>query len=70
MGRYDLLPLFTAPGLFSEIVKHLASAFAVKIDYAASPEATGWILGAAIASELGVGFIALRKKGKLPYHSG
>lgn len=38
-----------------------------KIDVVAGIEARGFILGGVIAHELGVGFIALRKKGKLPY---
>lgn len=33
----------------------------------AAPEAIGWILGTAIAKELGVGFIGVRKGDKLPY---
>jgi len=67
IGRYDLLPLFANAGLFSEIVEHLASSYIGNVDFVASPEATGWILGVALARELGVGFIALRKGGKLPY---
>ncbi len=37
-----------------------------KIDAVAGIEARGFILGGALASKLGVGFIPLRKKGKLP----
>src|SRR5690606_9313749 len=36
------------------------------IDVVAGIEARGFILGAAIADRLGVGFIPIRKKGKLP----
>lgn len=46
----------------------MAEAFKdVKIDYVMAPEAIGWILGVSIAKELGVGFIGVRKTGKLPY---
>lgn len=38
-----------------------------KIDVVAGIEARGFILGGVIAHELGVGFVLLRKKGKLPY---
>jgi adenine phosphoribosyltransferase len=37
-----------------------------KIDYVVGIEARGFILGGAIAHELGLGFIPIRKKGKLP----
>ncbi len=37
------------------------------IDVVAGIEARGFILGGVIAHQLGVGFVALRKKGKLPY---
>ncbi|MGF7161808.1 adenine phosphoribosyltransferase [Rhodoligotrophos appendicifer] len=37
------------------------------IDYVAGIEARGFILGGAVARELGVGFIPIRKKGKLPW---
>jgi adenine phosphoribosyltransferase len=36
------------------------------IDVVVSNEARGFILGAALAYELGVGFVPIRKKGKLP----
>lgn len=37
-----------------------------RIDYVAGIEARGFILGGAVAHELGRGFIPIRKKGKLP----
>jgi adenine phosphoribosyltransferase len=36
------------------------------VDYVAGIEARGFILGGAVAHELGRGFVPLRKKGKLP----
>jgi len=38
-----------------------------KIKYVVGVEARGFIFGAALAYALGVGFIPVRKKGKLPY---
>lgn len=36
------------------------------IDYIIGPEARGFIIGAPVAYALGVGFVPIRKKGKLP----
>lgn len=47
-----------------ELVQPLAGA---KIDKVAGIEARGFILGGAIAHQLSVGFVPVRKKGKLPF---
>jgi adenine phosphoribosyltransferase len=47
-----------------ELVLPLAGA---KIDKVAGIEARGFILGGAVAHQLSVGFVPVRKKGKLPY---
>jgi adenine phosphoribosyltransferase len=47
-----------------ELVQPLAGA---KIDKVAGIEARGFILGGAIAHQLSIGFIPIRKKGKLPF---
>jgi adenine phosphoribosyltransferase len=75
------VPDFPAPGiLFRDIAPLLADAdgFAAAIAALAAPwrsagldavagiEARGFIFGAALARELGVGFVPLRKPGKLP----
>jgi adenine phosphoribosyltransferase len=39
----------------------------MKIDKVAGIEARGFILGGAVAHQLSVGFVPVRKKGKLPY---
>lgn len=49
-----------------EMVQPLAGA---KIDKVAGIEARGFILGGAIAHQLSVGFLPIRKKGKLPYET-
>ncbi|MEY3407245.1 MAG: hypothetical protein RL038_306 [Actinomycetota bacterium] len=50
-----------------EIGADLAAAFSdVEIDVIAGMEARGFIVGTSVARELGVGFLAVRKAGKLP----
>ena len=39
---------------------------AVDLDYIVGIESRGFIMGAALAHKLGIGFIPIRKKGKLP----
>jgi adenine phosphoribosyltransferase len=67
IGKYELLPIAKDIGLFAEVVKYLATPFIDVVDYVAAPEATGWILATAIAKELNIGFIPIRKGGRLPY---
>ncbi|MEL7015405.1 MAG: adenine phosphoribosyltransferase [Pseudomonadota bacterium] len=52
--------------LVDEMVQPLAGE---KIDKVAGIEARGFILGGAIAHQLSVGFIPVRKKGKLPFET-
>ena len=58
--------LASAEGL-AEVSTGLADPFRdAGIDIVAGMEARGFIVGAAVARELGTGFVALRKAGKLP----
>ncbi|RUS47706.1 adenine phosphoribosyltransferase [Cohnella sp. AR92] len=41
----------------------------LKIDVVAGPEARGFVVGAPLALALGVGFVPIRKSGKLPYET-
>jgi adenine phosphoribosyltransferase len=64
---WDITPLLKDKGAFKESIKLMANHFrGKKIDIVVSNEARGFIIGAAVAYELGVGFVPIRKKGKLP----
>lgn len=63
----DIMPLIMQKETFNEIVQKFKQELEEKeIDYIVAPEARGLIIGGALANKLGVGFIPVRKKGKLP----
>ncbi len=63
----DITPVLRDPEALNEVVSGLAEAFAERgIDAVAAVEARGFIFGACVAQKLGVGFIPIRKPGKLP----
>ncbi|WCB93972.1 Adenine phosphoribosyltransferase [Baekduia alba] len=78
------IPDFPKPGIvFKDITPVLASAEALdaavaqlaaatrdlKVDVVIGAEARGFLLGAALARELGAGFVLARKPGKLPHET-
>lgn len=64
----DIAPLLGNPDAFATVTDTLAAKFqSAKLDYIAGIESRGFIFGAALANALKVGFIPLRKPGKLPY---
>jgi adenine phosphoribosyltransferase len=64
---WDITPLLKDRKAFRECIKRMADHYRDKeIDVVVSSEARGFIFGAALAYELGVGFVPIRKKGKLP----
>ena len=64
----DITTLLGDPRAFRRAVDELVQPFAGrKIDRVAGIEARGFILGGAVAHQLSVGFVPLRKKGKLPH---
>ncbi len=66
----DVTPLFAHVEAFDAACGRLADAFrAHRVDMIAGIEARGFILGGAIARELGLGFAPARKKGKLPWRT-
>lgn len=64
----DITTLLLSPvGLRAAIDELLWPFIETRVDLVAGIEARGFILGGAIAHELGVGFVPVRKKGKLPH---
>lgn len=65
---YDLMPLFqSADGLSSGVRRIAAWAEPLRPDVVVGIEARGFVMGGALAVQLGVGFAAARKVGKLPH---
>ncbi len=66
----DLTPLWLDPSALDYAVDALAQyARSRRAELIVAAEARGFILGAALARELGVGFVPARKPGKLPSHT-
>ena len=66
----DIMPLVADPEGLREAVRAMAAPWRAKgVTSVVAAEARGFIFGPAIALELGAGFAALRKPGKLPYKS-
>ena len=66
----DVTTVFGDPGAFRATIDALVHPFAgQKIDRVAGIEARGFILGGAIAHQLSISFVPIRKKGKLPYET-
>ncbi|MGZ4179746.1 MAG: adenine phosphoribosyltransferase [Solirubrobacteraceae bacterium] len=63
----DITPLLLDPAALDQAVSELAAlARPLSVDLVVAAEARGFILGAALARELGAGFVPARKPGKLP----
>lgn len=64
----DITPLLAEPKALAAAVDALCEGFASEaIKYVAAVEARGFIFGVSVAEKLGVGFVPIRKKGKLPF---
>lgn len=63
----DITPVLANAEAFNAMIDDLASHFANRgVTKVMGAEARGFIVGAAVAHELGAGFVAARKPGKLP----
>jgi adenine phosphoribosyltransferase len=66
----DVTTLMGDAGGFRQAVDRLvARPEAAGVDMVAGIEARGFILGGAVAHQLGLGFVPVRKKGKLPWET-
>jgi adenine phosphoribosyltransferase len=66
----DITPLLLDPRALDDAVVGLARlAEPLEVDLLVAPEARGFILGGALARELGVGFVPARRPGKLPHET-
>ena len=63
----DINPLAIQKDTFNEIIDKFVEEISTKnIDYIVGPEARGFIFGSAVANQLNIGFLPVRKKGKMP----
>ncbi len=64
----DITTLLSDKNAYGVLMKHLHDRYSsYNLTHIAGIDARGFIFGAALAQMLGVGFIPIRKKGKLPY---
>jgi adenine phosphoribosyltransferase len=64
----DITPVLSDPALFrASIDLFLERCRGKEIDKIVGIDARGFLFGSAVAYELGVGFVPIRKRGKLPY---
>ena len=62
----DFTPLLSDGPALRAVVQDIAKRYAGRVDVVVGIEARGFIFGAAVAYELGIGFVPVRKAGKLP----
>jgi adenine phosphoribosyltransferase len=62
----DVTPVLADAEVFSAVVRDMADRRRGTVDVVVGIEARGFIFGAALAHELGLGFVPVRKAGKLP----
>lgn len=63
----DITTLLNNKDAFRLLMNHLEERYkSYNLDYIAGIDSRGFIFGAALADRLGVGFVPVRKKGKLP----
>ena len=67
IGIYDITPIFEDPVIFNNLIKDLLEPLKeIKFNKVVGLDALGFIIGGAISNKLKVGFVPIRKGGKLP----
>lgn len=62
----DITPLLRDPKALATVITYWASTVPHDVDLIVGTEARGFVLGAPLAYEMGLGFVPVRKAGKLP----
>lgn len=68
----DITPLLQDPRVFRVLIDAFVQRYmapSLRPSVVAGLDARGFIIGSVVAYALGVGFVPIRKKGKLPYHT-
>ena len=66
----DITPLLQNPKTFRVLIDLFVHRYMdAKLDMIAGLDARGFIIGSVVAYELNLGFVPIRKKGKLPFHT-
>lgn len=63
----DITPLLASPAAMRHAIDRLATLDVGRIDKVAAIESRGFLFGVPLALQLGVGFVPVRKPGKLPW---
>jgi adenine phosphoribosyltransferase len=64
----DITTLLSNPKALDTLMTHLENRYKESnLDFIAGIDARGFIFGSILADRLGIGFVPVRKKGKLPY---
>ncbi|HEX2148686.1 MAG TPA: adenine phosphoribosyltransferase [Actinomycetota bacterium] len=63
----DITPLLADGPAYVQVIDAIAANYGGRVDKVCGIEARGFILAAPVAYRLGVGFVPIRKHGKLPF---
>ncbi|HYN99972.1 MAG TPA: adenine phosphoribosyltransferase [Actinomycetota bacterium] len=63
----DITPLLADGAAYAEVIDAIAAVYGGRVDKVCGIEARGFILAAPVAYRLGLGFVPIRKHGKLPF---